>query len=294
MKHYSPLSKSAAEFMLWLLGRLPVSWAQALAGVLSAAIFAMSAKTRGRARNNIRRALPELDTGRVNALARCSYRNIVAGLFECLHLDKIEMEWRCDQATLALLNSNRALSIATLHMGCYEVVPLGIQRITGRSVTLSKLPAYLPSAAKIYQQAGIQVIDKQSINAFLKLLSAVTEKQVVSLHSDLYGSDTAVRFFDQSTTAPAGAAMLSAYSGCPLLLAYAVRISPFRYQLHVETLFADAVGRDRAKIDIAVQAIYNRFEQIIKCHPQQWYWSYNRWRNVSVPPLLPGNERATS
>jgi KDO2-lipid IV(A) lauroyltransferase len=68
----------------------------------------------------------------------------------------------------------------------------------------------------------------------------------------------------------------------PLLLAYAVYKEDGQVQVFFETLQKQTTEQDRANeqtVEQVMAQIYQRFEQIIRQYPSQWYWSYNRWRN---------------
>lgn len=251
---------------------------QGFAHGLAWVIFKVSRKTRVRAIANVCRALPELNGLDAERMAMQSYKNIVFGLFETFWLDKISFNFDIDSQSKTLLESGQALSVATMHMSCYEAVPFALQRLTNRSVTLSNIPPFLLSAQKLYQGLGITCFNKRDKASFLQLLTAIKRKQVISLHSDHYGKDVDVCFFKQQTKAPHGAAMLSAYGNAPLLIAYTVLDDNGSYKLIVRTISAQGIENQRSAIAQATQTIYQHFEQAILAYPEQWYWSYNRWR----------------
>nr|WP_177208087.1 lipid A biosynthesis acyltransferase [Pseudoalteromonas denitrificans] len=242
-------------------------------------ILKFSKKTRLRAISNISNAMPWLREEQVEKIAFSSYQTIVFGVMECFWLNDVDIDIECDEKTLELLNNPGGVSIATMHMSCYELVPFSVQQLTGAVTTLSKIPKFVKSAGEVYQDANINVIDKNQPNAFMKLLQASRKKQVICLHSDHYAKDVNVSFFNQKTGAPGGAAMLSAYSKVPLLLCYPILKSNGRYTVYLETIFAKSLDNSKESIAVGMQTIYDRFEKIILQYPEQWYWSYNRWRD---------------
>jgi len=241
-------------------------------------IFNLAKKTRLRAQANISRAMPYLNNHEVRLTAIDSYKNIVHGVLECFWLDELEFEFDIDEKTRAILNSGRGVSIATMHMGCYEIVPFAIQALTQRSSTLSNIPDFLHCAKKVYAQADIHCINKKESGAFLQLLKGIRQNRVVSLHSDHYADDMELNFFSQKTGAPCGAAMLSAYGKTPLLLSYGILLPNGKYKIYIETLSQEPVGPSKDSLQQAMKDIYRRFEHIILQYPEHWYWSYKRWR----------------
>lgn len=245
---------------------------------LASLIFALATKTRKRAMNNIANALPHLTLLEVKELSYLSYKNIVFGVLECFWLDELEFEFELDPAAKEILESGLGVSVATMHMSCYEVVPVALQKLTQRSTTLSKIPVFLECAKKIYLDMGIDCINKSGADCFFPLLKAIKQNQVVSLHSDHHAADIKLKFFGQQTGAPSGAAMLSAYAKTPLLLSYALLQESGKYKVYVETVNAKPIQSNNGDVTLAMEAVYNRFESIICQFPEQWYWSYKRWR----------------
>lgn len=243
-------------------------------------ILKVARKTRLRAIKNITNAMPAMDIEHIENLVYQSYQNIVFGVTECFWLDDIEFEIECTEDTLRLLHNPKGCSICTMHMSCIEVAPYAIQKLVGEVTTLSKIPNFLKGAHDVYSRSNINVIDKADPDRFFKLLGASRNGASVCLHGDHYAKEVDVTFFGQPTQAPTGAAMLSAYSKVPLLLCYAILQDDGRYKVFLETIIESHV--DNTKLDIAhtVEKIYVLYERVIALHPEQWCWSYNRWRSI--------------
>ena len=245
---------------------------------LSRTILRLSKRTRQRTISNIKRAMPYLRSTEAYALAIESYACVVSGVLDTFWLNELEIEYEFDQKTKNILYSGKGAVIATLHMNCYETVPLAIQQLTGRSTTLSKLPENFPLVANNYQQAEIECIDKNQPNSLFKLISALQKNRIVTLHADHYANDIEMEFFEQKTKAPSGAALLSSLGNAPLLLGYSVKLNDARYRVYFETISDSPLGKDKQLHKEYMNKLYRRFEQIILDFPNQWYWSYNRWR----------------
>ncbi|WP_102797785.1 lysophospholipid acyltransferase family protein [Bowmanella denitrificans] len=260
------------------LARIPAARRPLLAGMLARIILRLSSRTRKRAINNLALALPLLSDQQRRTMVRQSYTGIIQGLLDCLNLAELEMDIHCDEQAAQYLASGKGLCVVTLHTCCYELVPLALQRLTGRSTTLSHLPKFIDPKHNPYQKAGIGYVEKKQPGAFVKLLNQVKQGAVVTLHADLYAEDINVHFFGRETRAPAGAAMLSAFAGTPLLLAWGVKTKEGRYQVFIEPFMHQPVERNKTAFELVTRKLYERFEQIILSYPEQWYWSFNRWR----------------
>ncbi len=245
---------------------------------LARTVLKLANKTRHRGIANISAAMPHLTEQEVEALAFISYQNIVFGVVECFYLDQVDFEYQISAEADAILKQGQGASVATMHMGCYEVVPFAMQVLTKRSSTLSKIPVFMPDGKKIYREMGIDCIDKNDSDSLFQLLKAINNKQVVSLHSDHYAKDTQLTFFGRETGAPCGAAILSAYGKVPLLLSFAILQPNGAYKVYVEVIRDTQVETNTDSIHKVTCEIYQRFEQIITEYPEHWYWSYKRWR----------------
>ncbi|AGH44228.1 hypothetical protein [Paraglaciecola psychrophila] len=186
-------------------------------------IFALSPKTRKRSINNLRVAMTDQSSeDRIQYLAITAYQHIVFGVLEIFWFEDLEYTFEMDKETKAIIASGVPLSIATMHLSCYEAVPFALQKLTGRVTTLSKVPKFAAGLFSLYAKNGVCCVDKSQAGAFFSLLRKISSNGVVCLHSDHFGSDTDVEFFQKKTGAPAGPVMLSAYAKTPLLVAYAV------------------------------------------------------------------------
>ncbi|WP_340679017.1 lysophospholipid acyltransferase family protein [Paraglaciecola sp.] len=252
---------------------------QRVAFFIARMILRCSPKTRNRGIKNIINAIPSLTASEAKNMLFDSYQTIAFGVSECFWLSDIKIDIVCDEHTLALLNNVKGVSVATMHMSCFEAAPVAVEKLTGSVTTLSKIPAFLKFAEQVYQQANISVINTAEPNAFIKLLEVSRNYAAVCLHSDHYAKNVEVEFFNKTTGAPSGAAMVSAYNKVPLLLCYAILQGNGRYKVTIETISEQPVANSRVEITAAMQNIYQRFEQIILQYPEQWYWSYNRWRD---------------
>jgi KDO2-lipid IV(A) lauroyltransferase len=242
-------------------------------------IFALSPKTRKRSVSNLRIAMPDqMSDDSIRYLAVTAYQYIVFGVLENFWFEDLEYTFEMDAATKALIESGDPLSIATMHLSCYEAVPFALQKLIGRVTTLSKVPKFAAGLHSVYAQNGVCCVDKSQVGAFLALLGKIGSNGVVCLHSDHFGHDTEVEFFHQKTGAAAGPAMLSAYAKTPLLMAYAVLENNNTYTIHIETVSQFPIGKSPKAFQFAMQTIYRQFETIIYKYPEQWCWFYKRWR----------------
>ncbi len=274
-------SMTLLNALLAFLRTKPRGYRRKLVKTLGRCTLFCSSTTRLRAIRNIANALPDLPVDEIKTLASEAYANCAFGVAESFWLEQLEPEIFCDESTLRILQSGSGACIATMHLGCYEAVPLAVQRFTEQSVTLTNIPTFINDGIAFYTKANIIAIDKNSPSAFAELIKHSSNNAYISLHCDLWANEFCVNFFQQQTKAPAGVALLAKLSKKPLLLGYAVYQKNYQIQVFFETIDQNTPHQSQVTVEQLMQKIYHRFEQIIRKHPEQWYWSYKRWRKLS-------------
>ncbi|GLX77841.1 lipid A biosynthesis lauroyl acyltransferase [Thalassotalea insulae] len=265
-------------FLFYLLRKISREKRRDFLTKIGKLILFFSKKTRQRVLDNIQRAIPDMDKADVKKLAFNAYGNCAFGVAESFWLDEIEPKIFCDEKTLSILQSGGGACIATMHLGCYEAVPVAVAILSNNSVTLSNIPTFVEEGLLFYAKVGVTAINKKTPQAFMQLIKSAKDNGYISLHCDLWGDEVEVDFFNQKTKAPAGVALLSKLAVKPILIGYSVYSTKENIKVFVETLFENTDDESLSVEDI-MASIYQRFEQIIKQYPEQWYWSYKRWRN---------------
>ncbi|MFY8118821.1 MAG: lysophospholipid acyltransferase family protein [Roseateles sp.] len=287
------LKRAGLRLLIGALRRLPMHWRQGLAHGLGPLLLQLAPRTRHRLGENLAHALPGLLPSARSTIAREVSQHICQGVLDSFWLEQLALDIEFgDEQARTILQSGGGASVATLHMGCYEVVALALQRLTGRCSTLAKIPPWLGRGEMLYGRVGIDCLDKRQPGVFFRLLDAARAGRYIALHADHHGQDLPVRFFGRNTRAPTGALLLSALARKPLLLGYAWQEGAGRYRVRFETLEAQPPGRQGAALAGALQRLYQRLEQVIRAHPSHWDWSYRRWRPEDQP--RPGGLRARS
>lgn len=278
------LKRAGLRLLIGALRRLPMHWRQGLAHGLGPLLLQLAPRTRHRLDQNLAHALPGLLPSARGTIAREVSQHICQGVLDSFWLEQLALDIEFgDEQARTILQSGGGASVATLHMGCYEVVALALQRLTGRCSTLAKIPPWLRRGEMLYGRVGIDCLDKRQPGVFFRLLDAARAGRYIALHADHHGQDLPVRFFGRNTRAPTGALLLAALARKPLLLGYAWQEGAGRYRVRFETLEAQPPGRQGAALAGALQRLYQRLEQVIRAHPSHWDWSYRRWRPEDQP-----------
>ena len=101
---------------------------------------------------------------------------------------------------------------------------------------------------------------------------------------DLVGNGVEVDFFGETTTLPAGPAMLALRTGATLLVA-AVFSGPGRHHVGVvsEPVDTERTGPLRKDVQRVTQEIARRFEGLIRQSPEQWHLYQPNWPSDPRP-----------
>jgi len=133
--------------------------------------------------------------------------------------------------------------------------------------------------ADVRRAIGMEVIPLGP-DAAAAVVRALRENRVVCLLSDrdIAGDGTAVDFFGEETTMPAGPATLALRTGAPLIPTavyfrphggHFVRIDP--------PLPAERQGRLREDVTRLTQVLAHRFEEFVRMAPEQWHVMQPNW-----------------
>ena len=133
--------------------------------------------------------------------------------------------------------------------------------------------------AQVRAAMGMEVVALGEDSAS-RALKALRDNRVVCLVSDrdLKGDGIAVEFFGETTTLPAGPAMLSLRSNAPIL-PVAVYFEANRQHRAVVLAPIDTARAGRLRDDLAriTQSLAHAFETLISAAPQQWHLMQPNW-----------------
>lgn len=88
------------------------------------------------------------------------------------------------------------------------------------------------------------------------------------------------RLLGRWSSAPRGPALFALKTGAPVCIVYGVRGRDGRHTVHVdEPFFVRANGRSaKDTVEDATHRIVARLDEIVRQHPEQWFWFLDRWR----------------
>jgi KDO2-lipid IV(A) lauroyltransferase len=218
-------------------------------------------------------------------IGRASLQNFVAtvlGLFWARRLTRENFRQfvEIDEPSLArareVFKRGKGLVFATLHFGDWELLglttalvglPLTIVQEAMRNRPLQELLSRLRGAT------GHTVIAQEM--AVTKLFRVLRNGGATALLVDLgttrRGRGIWLDFFGLPVFSSPAFAALALRSGAPVLFAYALPLPDGRARL---VYGPEITGRDMREL---AQNAYRLCEDLIRRHPEFWWWSYKRW-----------------
>jgi KDO2-lipid IV(A) lauroyltransferase len=115
------------------------------------------------------------------------------------------------------------------------------------------------------------------------IIRALRNREVVGLVSDQDAGKNGifVDFFGRPASTPRGGGELALKYGIPILVMETVRTAPGRYKVLVREV--------RIHSDDTVETLTQRYtailEDIIRDHPEQYFWMHRRWKTQPSKPV---------
>ncbi|MDA8093196.1 MAG: lysophospholipid acyltransferase family protein [Betaproteobacteria bacterium] len=290
------------EPLFRLAGRLPLIAVQALGGLLGWTAYALAPRYRRRLRENLRAAALCPDPRAFEAMARSAAAHAGKSVAELLvvWLRPLPSLARLVRATAgwehveAAQQAGRGIIFLTPHMGCFEITSLYYGR-THPITVLYRPPRKArlePLMLRGRRRGGVTLAptDMKGVRA---LLSALKRGEAIGMLPDQVpsrGEGVWVDFFGRPAYTMTLAARLAETTGATLLLAYARRLNYGRgFELRIEPV------RERWPVpkEAAATALNRAVEGLIAQCPEQYLWSYNRYkvpRGVEPPARAAGGE----
>ena len=182
----------------------------------------------------------------------------------------------------AVLDSGRGPILVLPHLGAWEWAAAWLGRIVGVEVSavVERLEPHdvFDWFVELRQAYGIDVIPLGP-DALGRLVKAVKDRRIVCLLSDrdLAGNGVEVDFFGETTTLPAGPALLARRTGSPLLPTAVYFRGRTRLGYVDEPIWAADDTPLRADIQRMTQAMATAMERLIRAAPDQWHLLEPNW-----------------
>lgn len=273
--------------LLKLAARLPLRLSHAIGGALGTLVAAFPNSARRTTDINLVRCLPELSSRQRRRLRRRSLMHTARMLMEA---GRIWLGPRA--AVLAMVREvvggehldaafarGRGVVVAGPHLGCWEIVNTWIA--ARYPITVMYKPQegavdHLIRQARADTGARMVTTDNQGVRA---LLAALRRNEMVGVLPDQAGSrDSGVfaEFFGHAANTPVLAPKLVSRTGAALVFAYGERLPRGRgFRIHYVPGAPEIGDPD---VRVGARALNRGIEGCVRQLPEQYWWSYKRFR----------------
>ncbi len=285
--------------MTWLaeaLARLPLAWLHAIGAWVGMAAYRLSGRYATRLRENLRRS-GVLSGDDYRVALRANVREAGKGVLELpwvwlrpyatvLAGVRRRIGWEHVEAAHA---QGKGVIFLTPHLGCFEMVGLYIaQHYPMTSMYRPPRQAFLDRLMLRGRQRGHATLAPADLGGVRLLLKALKRGESIGILPDQApgnGEGVWVPFFGRPAYTMTLFGRLLTASKAPVILCHGVRLPHGRgYDLYFAPLVFDLEQAVEPQLNAAL-------ERLIRSCPEQYLWSYNRYkvpRGANPPPESEG------
>ena len=277
------------KLFLFALSYSPLLFTHLLSSFLGRIYFIFGSKRKRITLKNLAICFPDKEASWRNYIAKKSIIEFVKTILEAPYIWRVAKK---DGYNLVkriigeeLLNpvslKREGLIILAPHHGCWELVgPFMASKhpmvTMYRPQKNAVLDAYIKKGRQGY---GMQVVPT-NIQGVRELLRALQEKKIVGIlpdHTPKEGEGILAPFFNQPANTPTLITSLASRSKVPVVTMFAKRLSFGRgFDIHVLKIDDDLYSEDGME---SILAVNRAVEDAVMHCPEQYFWSYARFRN---------------
>lgn len=263
------------------LGRLPLVWLHRLGALLGWLIWAASPRYRARLEENFAASGLATPARRRAAIAEAGKSLMELPWIWTRPLSEVKarVSVEGEEHLAASRAAGRGVIFLTPHLGSFEVAALWYAADAPLTV-LYRPPkrAWLAPLLAVGRGRGALRLAPTDVSGVLRLVRALKRGEAVGMLPDQVparGEGVWAPFFGRPAYTMTLAGRLAEKSGAAILLAAALRKSDGRgWRLVIEPAPAEIRGGDAA----AATALNAAIEALVKLAPEQYLWSYNRYK----------------
>lgn len=246
---------------------------------------------------NLKIAFGDRPERELKRIIRKMQENFAQNLVEALylpHMDKKRILSCVDipqkEAVFQALSQNQGVLLLGFHAGSWELSNIACALLFDqvRYAMLSqpqkkfkRLNAYLESLREKFHCRVIRVGEAK------KMVEHLNEGNILGLVADHGGREgVPIEFFGKLALTPEGSIKLSRKLGSKIILVFMRRIEASRHELLLFPFDLAKTGDLVFDIEQNLRAMNRVFEEWIRRYPEEYLWSYKRWKNSPQKDVL--------
>ncbi len=274
------------RLLISIFGIMPFATASNIGGFLGRKLGRLL-KVNTTARNNIKRAMPELSEARVEEILVGMWDNLGRVMTEFAHMNRMTLK-KIDelitvegQENLDALSQTNGGFLMTGHFGNWEMIPAtSFRKACPLHIVYRKAnnPYVDKIVCKMREHYQVSASAKGSVGA-RQIIKAIKQgKHILMLVDQKQNDGIAVPFFGiHAMTAPGIATMALRYD-CPIFPARLERVNGTKFKFTAyPAIKIEKTGNEQQDILNVMININSILESWIRERPEQWFWVHNRW-----------------
>jgi KDO2-lipid IV(A) lauroyltransferase len=280
--------------IIWLISLLPLATAQKLGAWIGQRIYKSNGKTARRTRINLKMCYPNYPDEKIEHLA---LESLVAMGKSYTEIGMTWM-WPVEKARATItevegeeylhqaLEENNGIILIAPHLGNWEILNHFFRTYLHMTVMYKKgkIPAFDRFVYKTRKRVEVGLVPADK-NGVLALFDLLENKKVVAVLPDQQpklSSGVFAPFFGQTALTGKLIGELASKSGAYLMCCYAKRLPDGNYGVVLKPASEDI--RDKNPV-VAATALNRSIEECIRECPEQYQWSYKRFRTQPDPSI---------
>lgn len=290
------ISFYAVKIVAWLVQNLPISINFFLAGIVGRLAYLFD-KRRYVAYANLKAAFGNERTPReIKKIIRESYIHFAKTMMEILYFPKMDkayikkyIQMNNPEFYRKGVSGEKSTIFMMAHFGNWELAQIysGILdkplHIFARDQKHTRLNQFLN---ELRASHGAKTISTTRVR---ELMRAIREKRAIGALGDQGGGREGLPgpLFGRKTTFPRGLVSLAARMGADIVPAFIIRKkNPYHLIQVFPPLDLIQTGHQESDEIKNNQLFLNHFENIVRQHPEQWFWQYKWWKFSKTKKIL--------
>ncbi|MCF8260849.1 MAG: hypothetical protein K9J12_08745 [Melioribacteraceae bacterium] len=278
------------RFLAFLINLFGFKSLSALAKITSFVLFRILKIRLSTVISNLKTAFPEKSESEIFSIAKSNYYNVSLTMLEVLYASNASRDFLHNSITpdnpeflWNAIKENKGVMLVTGHYGNWE-----LGAITAGLYLDKKISVLVKTQSNEFVHKWMTEFRERFGNVVVPvgmgvrgIISVLREKGIVGLVGDQRGpiDGERVKLFNQDTAIFSGLADITTKFNIPLVVLFAERTAPFRFNGIVKEIDYRKVSDDKEIQRKYINTEYMKIlEETVRNKPDQWFWMHKIWK----------------
>ena len=276
-------------FFLKVISRFPLSFLQLLASCIAILLYSFNSSLKRITGINLKLAYPELDETAYQALLKKSLKSQCMTYIESIKCWGMPPEYSLNQIKniygeqhlTEVLANKKGVIVVVAHLGCWELLNAWL------NLHAAPMIMYKPNKHKAVDRfmlearqrlnATLVPTDENGVRAIFKHLKKGGLTVILPDHLPKASGGIYSEFFGQKTLSTTLVSKLASKTQCNIVGLSCIRNETSGFNVYCSPLSDQILSKN---LQTSVDSLNQNLESMINVAPEQYVWSYKRFRNV--------------